>query len=163
MTLHSGQSVMDSIRRIVQALRISSRHAESALGLSSAQLFVLQKLSAADRRVSLSELAAMTLTHISSVSVVVTRLVESELLIKSPSPQDGRKMDVQITGKGQAFLESQQPRTAQEELIAAVERMPAWERDLLSKLLEKLITEAGFSDTESSMFFEDGGSHGGTP
>lgn len=156
MNENSGTSVLNSIRRIVQALRISSRQVEAQLGLSSAQLFVLQKLAAACRPVSMSEIAAMTLTHISSVSVVVSRLVENDLVNKQPSAQDGRRSEVQVTAKGLAFLQSQ-PQTAQEVLIAALEGMPEDERSNLAGLLEKLVDEAGFSSTASSMFFEDGG------
>ncbi|WP_218110031.1 MarR family winged helix-turn-helix transcriptional regulator [Oligoflexus tunisiensis] len=155
MTHHSGLSVLNSVRRIVQALRISSRHSESQLGLSSAQLFVLQKLSESKTAVSMSELAAMTLTHISSVSVVVSRLADNGLVIKKPSPQDGRRMEVQVSEKGRDLLRIQ-PRTAQEELIAAVERLPEGERDQLARLLHRLVEEAGFSGTESAMFFEEG-------
>src|SRR5690606_11795637 len=38
------QQVLDAVRRIVQALRESSRQAERRVGLTSAQLYVLQKL-----------------------------------------------------------------------------------------------------------------------
>jgi DNA-binding MarR family transcriptional regulator len=156
MNDNSGTSVLNSIRRIVQALRISSRQAEAQLGLSSAQLFVLQKLATAGRPVSMSEIAAMTLTHISSVSVVVSRLVENGLVNKQPSVQDGRRSEVQVTAKGLAFLQSQ-PQTAQEVLIAALEGMPEDACSNLAGLLEKLVDEAGFSTTAGSMFFEDGG------
>jgi hypothetical protein len=42
--------VLDSIRRIVQALRVSSRAAEKTVGLSGAQLFLLQQLGEGRRR-----------------------------------------------------------------------------------------------------------------
>src|SRR6185312_321205 len=68
----SPQRVLDSIRRIVRLLREGTRASEDAVGLSAAQLFVLQKLDPAVP-LSLTELAARTLTHQSSVSVVVSR------------------------------------------------------------------------------------------
>ena len=58
---------MDAVRRIVQALRRSSVAASSAVGLSGAQLFVLQQLSLAEKPLSLADLAARTLTDQSSV------------------------------------------------------------------------------------------------
>ena len=65
--------VLDAMRRIVQALRESSRWAERHVGLSGAQLFVLQTL-AETPGLSVNELAERTHTHQSSVSVVVSRL-----------------------------------------------------------------------------------------
>ena len=50
------QEILDSIRRIVRALRISSRFSEKVLGLSSAQLYILQKLGEFDG-CSINELA----------------------------------------------------------------------------------------------------------
>ena len=62
----SPQRVLDSIRRIVRLLREGTRASEDAVGLSAAQLFVLQKLDPAVP-LSLNELAARTLMHQSSV------------------------------------------------------------------------------------------------
>src|SRR5438105_15524255 len=52
----SSRAVLDGIRAIVRALRESSRQAERVVGLSAAQLFVLQRLAGA-RALSLGELA----------------------------------------------------------------------------------------------------------
>ena len=49
--------VMDALRRIVRALRISARAAEGRLGISGAQLFVLHQLANGDAS-SIEELAA---------------------------------------------------------------------------------------------------------
>jgi DNA-binding MarR family transcriptional regulator len=73
-TMSTPQRVLDSIRQIVRLLREGSRDSEERVGLSAAQLFVLQKLDP-DEPLSLNELSARTLTHQSSVSVVVSRLV----------------------------------------------------------------------------------------
>ena len=66
---------MNAIRSIVRALRVSSRMIESKMGMSGAQLFVLQQLAEKPAH-SLNELAERTATHQSSVSVVVRRLVD---------------------------------------------------------------------------------------
>ena len=67
-TKKATQNILDSIRRIVHGLRVSSKIAEKELGISGAQLFILQKLSQSNR-LSINELAERTLTHQSSVSV----------------------------------------------------------------------------------------------
>src|ERR1051325_10201571 len=60
--------VVNSLRRITQAIRLSSSAAHEALGVTGAQLFVLQQL--AERPgASLREVAERTLTDQSSVSV----------------------------------------------------------------------------------------------
>src|SRR5882762_8351764 len=73
------RALLDSVRRIARTLHESSRAAEKQVGVTGAQLFVLQKL-AESPAASLSDLAARTHTHESSVSTVVSRLVARGLV-----------------------------------------------------------------------------------
>src|SRR5580700_7637450 len=95
--------VMDSIRRIVQTLRLFDRASQNRLGLSSAQVFVLQKLRDGTF-VSVNELARRSHTDQSSVSVVVDKLVRRRLVARSRSPVDGRQRRISITPGGKASL-----------------------------------------------------------
>src|SRR5919198_6535518 len=83
-------TVIDALRAINQKLRHAERLAEQRLGISGAQLLVLQELATAPAQ-SLGDLADRTFTHHSSVSVLVSRLVESGLVIREPSPEDTRR------------------------------------------------------------------------
>jgi DNA-binding MarR family transcriptional regulator len=149
--------VLDSVRRIVRALRQSSRQAEQDLGLSGAQLFVLQKLAAAEGPLSLGTLAERTLTHPSSVSVVVGRLVERGFALRAAAPDDGRRLEVRLSPDGRAFLERASPTTAQERLAHAVDALPPAKRQSLAELLATIVSEAGFAVEEATMFFEERG------
>ena len=147
------QNILDSIRRIVRGLRVSSKIAEKELGISGAQLFVLQKLSQA-RRLSVNELAERTLTHQSSVSVVVSRLVEQGLVARSQSKTDARRMELELTDQGRAQLKKIPP-TTQENLMTSIEGMKPSEQNKLSTMLAALVREAGLASEPASLFFED--------
>ena len=95
------QAVLDAIRRIVHALRESSRWAERQVGLSGAQLFVLHTL-AGIAAASVNELAARTHTHQSSVSIVVTRLVDQGLVRRTRSGSDRRRVGLSRSPRGGA-------------------------------------------------------------
>ena len=71
--------ILDAIRRLVRHLRLADRAAQSELGISGAQLFVLFELGKTPA-LSLNDLAARTRTDQSSVSVVVSRLVDAGLI-----------------------------------------------------------------------------------
>jgi DNA-binding MarR family transcriptional regulator len=146
---------MNAIRRIVRALRISSRAVERELGLSGAQLFVLQKLKQSSA-LSVKELAERTLTHQSSVSVVVSRLVERGLADRRLSPADGRQVELTLTPEGRALL-GKAPRTAQERLVEAISGLPAAQRALLGQLLSEVVSRAGLSSEPPALFFESEG------
>jgi DNA-binding MarR family transcriptional regulator len=116
------RTALDGIRRILRDLRVSSRAAEQELGLSGAQLFVLQQLAQSPAE-SLNELAERTRTHQSSVSVVVSRLVARGLVSRDGSIEDGRRITIALTSAGRAVLR-RAPEAAQARLTAALERLP---------------------------------------
>lgn len=145
---------INAIRRIVQALRVASRHAEGELGISGAQLFALQKLAAAPGPLSLSELAHQTLTHLSSISAVVSRLVAAGLVTRTTSSLDARKMELTLSTKGRRLL-LKAIETPQERLIAAIDTLTKQDQRQLATLLETVVTAAGFNESEALMFLED--------
>jgi DNA-binding MarR family transcriptional regulator len=146
-------AVLDDLRRIVRALRESSRAAEGEIGLSGAQLFVLRTLSRADRALSLNALAERTKTHQSSVSVVVTRLVQRRLVSRRKSDIDARRLEVALTAQGRALLD-QAPESVQDQLIRGVERLPDHKRRALAVALRGLVVSMQLDDRRAEMFFE---------
>jgi DNA-binding MarR family transcriptional regulator len=131
---------MNAVRSIVRALRINTRAIELQMGISLAQLFVLQQL--AERSAdSLNELAERTATHQSSVSVVVRRLVERGYVSRTASAADKRRIEIQVTPSGRALL-SGAPITIQTQLVQALQRMDRSEQTTLAHLLEHWLHEA---------------------
>jgi len=149
-----ARSVLDSVRRIVRALRVSSRAAEKQVGLSGAQLFVLQKLADGGRALSLNELAERTLTHQSSVSVVVQRLVDRKFISVSRSRADARRIELALTAAGRRAA-SRASGAAQDRIIDALRRMPSHDRRDLARLLDQLVRASQLTDLAPSLFFEE--------
>jgi DNA-binding MarR family transcriptional regulator len=151
--MSTSQRVLDSIRRIVRLLREESRASEESVGLSGAQLFVLQKLDL-EQPCSLNELAARTLTHQSSVSVVVSRLVERGLVQRRPAASDGRRLELLLTRRGQQ-LRDRAPAPTQDRVIDAVASLPAKQQRELALALEHLVHALGIDDRAAPMLFVD--------
>ncbi len=149
-----AQAIFDSIRRIVQALRHFSKCSEKELGVSSAQLFVLQKISESQSPLSINDLAEATLTHQSSVSVVVSKLVHRKLVERVQSKVDSRAVELKLSKQGLALLEKTPP-SIQERLVDAIVRMDNEGRQSLVQGLHTLIQNAGLEKEEASLFFED--------
>jgi MarR family transcriptional regulator, lower aerobic nicotinate degradation pathway regulator len=151
--MSTSQRVLDSLRRIVRLLREGSHASEALVGLSAAQLFVLQKLDPA-RPLSLNELAARTLTHQSSVSVVVGKLVERGLVQRRPAPGDARRLALLLTAKG-LRLRERAPAPSQDRLIAALAALPVAEQRRLADALEELVRALGLEERAAPMLFTD--------
>ncbi|MGE3680337.1 MAG: MarR family winged helix-turn-helix transcriptional regulator [Bdellovibrionales bacterium] len=149
-----SREILDAIRKILRAIRESSRAAESELGLSGAQLLVLQLLKTGGP-LSINELAEATQTHQSSVSVVAARLAQAELVQRRPSPVDGRRVEISLTPAGVRLLNKRFPILAQERLISAVAQLPSGKQKALAELLNQVVEAAGLSEQPATLFFED--------
>jgi DNA-binding MarR family transcriptional regulator len=151
--LTDSQRILDSIRRLVRLLRLTDRAAQSEMGLSGAQLFVLHELGKTPA-VSLSELAQKTRTDQSSVSVVISRLVDAGLVMRDRDRRDARRLVLTLTKSGRAIAEKSLP-VAQEKIIEILDRMPVSERRRFADTFSRVIEDLGQSRGAAPMMFED--------
>lgn len=156
----AAERALNAIRSVVRALRINTRAIELQMGISLAQLFVLQQL--ADRPAeSLNDLAERTATHQSSVSVVVRRLVDRGLVTRTSSAADRRRIEIDVTPEGRSLLAGA-PVTIQTQMMNALRRLPAADQAHLADLLERWLNETGIDIASPPMLGEDdaGPNHG---
>ena len=144
---------LDAIRAIVRSLRLNTRLIEQKIGISLAQLYVLQQVAERPAE-SLNDLAERTATHQSSVSVVVRRLVDRGLVSRRSSTIDKRRVQIAVTAAGHAVLRDA-PRTIQLRLVTAMESLSPAERGHLANLLERWLNAAGISYTTPPMMGEE--------
>jgi DNA-binding MarR family transcriptional regulator len=151
--MSDSQRILDSIRRLVRLLRVSDRQAQADLGISGAQLFVLTELGKTPA-LSLGDLAGRTRTDQSSVSVVVTRLVQSGLITRDRDERDARRLVLHLTAAGRAVLHKA-PAAAQERLLAVFDRLPPAERKRFADTFEEIVDSVGADEGPAPMLFED--------
>lgn len=143
---------MDAIRAVVRALRVNTRAIELEIGISLAQLFVLQQVAQRPAD-SLNDLAERTATHQSSVSVVVRRLVDRGLVARSASATDKRRIQISATPAGEQLLVGA-PQTIQARLMSALGTFDDAERKQLGDLLTRWLQVAGISSASPPMLGE---------
>jgi DNA-binding MarR family transcriptional regulator len=144
---------MDAIRAVVRSQRLNTRAIEQKIGISLAQLYVLQQVAERPAE-SLNDLAERTSTHQSSVSVVVRRLVDRGLVSRRSSTIDKRRVQIAATPAGHALLRGA-PRTIQLRLITALDSLTADDRHQLAELLEHWLGAAGISYSSPPMMGEE--------
>lgn len=145
--------VVDALRRITQAIRLSSSVVQDKLGITGAQLFVLQHLAELPGA-SLRELAERTLTDQSSVSVVVGRLVEAGHVARRVAPEDARRTALSLTPSGRALIR-RAPALAQTRLVAALRTAPLPQLRTTAEVLARA-AHALQPTGPTPMFFEPG-------
>ena len=139
--MNDSQRVLDCVRRLVRYLRISDRAMQTSVGLSGAQLFVMREL-AETPALSLSELAQRTLTDQSSVSVVVTRLVEAGYVSRDRDSIDGRRLVLNLTKAGKALMQ-RAPAPPQQKLLDAIDRFSPADRAKFAEHFARFVDELG--------------------
>ena len=149
-----ARAILNDLRLLVRELRVSARDAEKRLGISGAQLFVLQCLGR-DEVLSMNELAERTHTDQSSVSVVVSRLLKRKLVQRSPSVEDARRAEVRITARGRTLVRFA-PEATQVRLAQALAAMTPEVSDRLAQGLSELVAHMGLEGSPRMFFEEDG-------
>ncbi len=143
---------MNAVRSIVRAQRINTRAIELKMGISLAQLFVLQQLAEQPAQ-SLNDLADRTATHQSSVSVVVRRLVERGLVSRTSSTADKRRIELALTPEGRQLLVGA-PTTFQTQLISGLSQLAPQDQAMLADLLEQWLRAANIDIAAPPMLGE---------
>jgi DNA-binding MarR family transcriptional regulator len=148
-TVPEEQAIMDSLRRIVQALRRASTRYQ---GSTSAQIFVLRTLEAHDGA-SVSDLAHLTHTHQSTVSEMITRLETNGLIERRIAQDDRRRVELYLSAAGRSLIR-EQVKTPQEDIVEAIAAMSNEDRGALSQGLKALTRTAGLDKAPPQLFFE---------
>jgi DNA-binding MarR family transcriptional regulator len=144
--------VFNGLRRLVHALHAGSRETERRLGVTGAQLFVLAQLRATPS-LSINALAERTMTHQSTVSVVVRRLVRRKLVRKVRAADDARRVELTLTPAGVALLR-RAPEAIQLRLARAIDELGATDRRALARGLTRLVSVLGMENAPAALFFE---------
>lgn len=145
--------VLDSLRRIVRALRMTAHSLEQRFGISGAQLFVMQQV-AAEPGASIRRISERTLTDASSVSVVVARLVARDLIARRQAQADARKSELTLTATGRRLLRrAREPFQAR--LVRELRALPRPRLRRLSSDLAAIVQRVGVEKGAAPMFFDD--------
>jgi DNA-binding MarR family transcriptional regulator len=144
---------LDALRRIVRELRVAAAGGEAETGLSAAQLFVLQQVAAAPG-LSLTEIAARTLTDRTSVAAVVDRLLARALVERRPGADDRRRAEIFATRAGARLL-ARAPHPPTRRVLDGMEAMRDRELRQLARGLGALARSMGLAGQPATMLFDD--------
>jgi len=153
-----AEVALNELRRLVQGLRARSHAVERKLGISGAQLFVLREV-AAEPGVSIRRVSERTLTDPSSVSIVVSRLVENGLLKRSLQATDARASSLSVSRKGAALL-ARAPEPYQARVIGALRGLPPGRLREFRLALREVVDALELERGEAPLFFEGGSNEG---
>lgn len=148
------RAILDAVRRILRHVRNVAATSHGSLGITAAQLFVVQTLAEAEGDLSVNELAERTYTDQSTLSVVAQRLEDLGLIVRRRSAEDRRRVHLSVTAKGRALVRRNIP-SPQHGLLEGIRRLPPGARAGLATHLKDLVRAMGLDQAPAPMMFED--------
>jgi DNA-binding MarR family transcriptional regulator len=128
--------VLIALRRIIRATDLHSRQLNKSAGLTTPQLMVLQTLQnneemtigAVAQRVSLSQ---------ATVTTIIDRLENRELVQRVRDQQDRRKVHLHLTDSARALL-IKAPTPLQDNFVRQFQNLQDWEQGMIVSALERI-------------------------
>ena len=146
--------VLSSLRRITRAIDIHSRQLVKTASVTGPQLRLLQ-LVQHNTGASLRELSqAMSLSQ-ATVSSIMDRLENRELLVRVRSQQDKRKVHPQLTAQGAALLACA-PTPLQDSFAKKFAQMPSWEQHMIIASLQRVAAMMDAQELDAAPYLDIG-------
>ena len=128
--------VLTTLRKIIRAMDIRSRHLARTVGLTVPQLVVLKEVASLGE-VAIGRLAENVSLSQATVTNIVDRLETRELVKRHRGQDDRRKVLLTITEAG-ARLCDESPTILQEEFVEAFEGLAEWEQTQILSALQRV-------------------------
>jgi DNA-binding MarR family transcriptional regulator len=149
-----GDEVLISLRRILRATSIHSSKLRRSVGLSSAQLLVLQTAKE-QRRPTASEIAKIVSLSQATITTILTELEKRDLLLRERSETDRRRVHVSLTKQGREVLRSA-PKPLQDSFAARFTELPSWEQHQILSVLEHVAVMMDAEELDAAPLLSEG-------
>lgn len=141
-----------NVRALVGGMRRSARAIETTVGLSNAQLFLLEQM-AAGGPFAIAELGRRLHVRPNTVSMTIAKLVEQGLVTRTPATLDRRRVSVTITSAGRRVLR-RAPKPPTTRLLAALDALSRRDLTALARGLASLTRAMKLDVARAPLMFE---------
>ncbi|MBU0507613.1 MarR family transcriptional regulator [bacterium] len=136
--------VLVSLRQIIRALDSHSRQLSQDHGLTVPQLVLLKEIGRCGS-VSVGDLAREVSLSQATVTSILDRLEQRQLMTRKRGESDKRLVYVQLTMQGKTVLAGAPP-LLQEQFVESFENLKDWEQSLILSSLERVADMMGIMD-----------------
>lgn len=148
------EKVLKSIRQVIRATDLHSRHVTRIAGLTSSQLILLKVVR--DHSLStISELASTISLSQATLTSILDRLESTGYVLRERSTKDKRKIYVSITKAGREVL-TMAPEPLQDTFIRQFSALMDWERSMIQASLQRVAEMMNAGDMDASPLLDVG-------
>jgi DNA-binding MarR family transcriptional regulator len=128
--------VLVTLRRIIRAIDMHSKKLGKEYGLTGPQLMVLKEIRAG-KEITIGEVAKKVSLSQATVTNIIDRLEGREMLVRTRSTQDKRRVFVRTTEKADVILDTN-PSVLQIDFINSFQTLETWEQNLILSSLQRI-------------------------
>ncbi len=143
-----------ALRRILRATELNARLLATQTGLTPSQLIVLHII-AIDGKALPSTVARATRLTQATVTSLVDKLVQAQLVIRQRDTEDRRRIWILATEKGRALI-AESPDLLQDRFRASFQELDDWEQAMIIAALERVSALLDASTIDASPVLDTG-------
>ncbi len=130
------EQVLVSLRRVIRATDLHSKHLAKTTGLTAPQILLLQTIRD-QGEVTIGELASDMSLSQATVTTILDRLEKRELVYRERSKEDKRKVHAYLTDAGHETLKHA-PMPLQDHFARQFGDLQAWEQTMIISSLQRV-------------------------
>ncbi len=142
------REVLRALRQIIQSVDLHSRHLLRQHGITGPQLVILQEV-ATFGPMTVSQLAKATSLSQGTVTNILMRLEKGELVTRTRSEKDKRRVYIETTEKCRQLLASA-PSPLHETFVERFDNLQEWEQEMILSALKRLAAIMGAENESGS-------------
>lgn len=148
------ENVLITLRRIIRAADLHSKHLVKTAGLTAPQLLLLQAIRERGD-VTIGELAKGINLSQATVTTILDRLEKREFVYRLRSQQDKRKVNAYLTQSGEHMLDNA-PTPLQAHFVRRFYALPDWEQNMILSSLQRVAHMMDAEHLDASPFLDVG-------
>ncbi len=146
--------VLVSLRRVIRATDLHSKHLAKTTGLTAPQVLLLQTLRDRDG-VTIGEIASQMSLSLATVTTILDRLEKRKLAYRQRSTTDKRKVYAHLTDEGIVVLQ-EAPIPLQDQFSRRFNELQDWEQSMIIASLQRVAHMMDAQDIDAAPVLDIG-------
>jgi len=150
--MQKHQELLISLRKVIRAIGLHSKHLSKTSGLTSPQLLIMLEIDKISG-VNSSQVAKNVNLSAATVTNILDRLENKDVILRVRNTQDKRKIGLYLTENGQALLLNA-PQPLQQNFIENFSNLALWEQSQLLSSVERLADMMNANEIDAAPLLE---------
>jgi DNA-binding MarR family transcriptional regulator len=150
--MEKHQELLIALRKVIRAIDLHSKHLSKTSGLTSPQLLIMLEVAKVSG-VNSGQVAKIVNLSAATVTNIIDRLENKNLISRVRDTQDKRKVGLYLTENGKAIL-LKAPQALQEHFIEKFSNLAQWEQSQLLSSIERLADMMDANELDAAPLLE---------